>query len=179
MEEMVYQKERIVKVLHSGFYKGVPFAILNLGTHPTAYVENIIHAADYDDSSLADVDVHGGFTFCSKGYWGDKNTDGLEWLGWDYAHRYDFMGYCGPEDGTLYMLRKWTTEIILGEVHFVIDQLLDLKQKNKNKEGGDYIKLLDWLEEIGEEFPIHIHSQNPVGVENMRRIIKRNEWREI
>ena len=47
------------------------------------------------------------------------------------------------------------------------------------KEGGDYIKLLDWLEEIGEEFPIHIHSQNPVGIENMRRIIKRNRWREI
>jgi hypothetical protein len=45
--------------------------------------------------------------------------------------------------------------------------------------GGDYIKLLDWLEETGRSYPIHIHSQNPVGVENMRRIIERNGWREI
>ena len=45
--------------------------------------------------------------------------------------------------------------------------------------GGDYIKLLDWLEETGRNYPIHIHSMNPVGIENMRRIIQRNGWREI
>ena len=46
-------------------------------------------------------------------------------------------------------------------------------------DGGDYIKLLDWLEETGRNYPIHIHSQNPVGVENMRRIIQRNGWVEV
>ena len=45
--------------------------------------------------------------------------------------------------------------------------------------GGDYIKLLDWLEETGRNYPIHIHSMNPVGRENMRRIIERNGWEEI
>ena len=45
--------------------------------------------------------------------------------------------------------------------------------------GGDYIKLLDWLEETGRNYPIHIHSMNPVGVENMRRIIERNGWKEL
>ena len=45
--------------------------------------------------------------------------------------------------------------------------------------GGDYIELLNWLEETGRNYPIHIHSMNPVGVENMRRIIQRNGWREI
>ena len=45
--------------------------------------------------------------------------------------------------------------------------------------GGDYIKLLDWLEETGRNYPIHIHSMNPVGVENMRRIIQRNGWQEV
>lgn len=45
--------------------------------------------------------------------------------------------------------------------------------------GGDYIKLLDWLEETGRSYPIHIHSMNPVGVQNMRAIIERNGWREI
>lgn len=45
--------------------------------------------------------------------------------------------------------------------------------------GGDYIKLLDWLEETGRNYPIRIHSTNPVGVENMRRIIQRNGWTEV
>lgn len=46
-------------------------------------------------------------------------------------------------------------------------------------DGGDYIKLLDWLEETGRNYPIRIHSMNPVGVQNMRRIIQKNGWREI
>lgn len=45
--------------------------------------------------------------------------------------------------------------------------------------GGDYIKLLDWLEETGRNYPIRIHSMNPVGMENMRRIIQRNGWTEV
>lgn len=42
--------------------------------------------------------------------------------------------------------------------------------------GGDYIKLLDWLEETGRNYPIHIHSQNVVGRMNMERICRRNGW---
>ena len=45
--------------------------------------------------------------------------------------------------------------------------------------GGDYIKFLDWLEETSHNCPIRIHSMNPVGVENMRRIIQKNGWEEI
>ena len=44
--------------------------------------------------------------------------------------------------------------------------------------GGDYIKLLDWLEETGRNYPIRIHSMNAVGITNMKRIIKRNGWME-
>ena len=47
------------------------------------------------------------------------------------------------------------------------------------KDGGDYIEVLNWLEETGRNYPIHIHSMNPVGVENMRRIIRRNGWKEV
>jgi hypothetical protein len=43
----------------------------------------------------------------------------------------------------------------------------------------DYIKLLDWLEETGRNYSIRIHSMNPVGVENMRRIIRKNGWTEV
>ena len=45
--------------------------------------------------------------------------------------------------------------------------------------GGDYIRLLDWLEETGRNYPIRIHSANPVGVQNMRAIIQKNGWKEI
>ena len=46
-------------------------------------------------------------------------------------------------------------------------------------DGGDYIELLDWLEETGRNYPIRIHSMNPVGVQNMRAIIQRNSWKEV
>lgn len=46
-------------------------------------------------------------------------------------------------------------------------------------DGGDYIRILDWLEETGRNYPIRIHSQNPVGVANMRAIIEKNGWTEI
>lgn len=46
-------------------------------------------------------------------------------------------------------------------------------------DGGDYIKLLDWLEATGRNYPIRIHSMNPVGVQNMRAIIEKNGWKEV
>lgn len=46
-------------------------------------------------------------------------------------------------------------------------------------QGGDYIKILDWLEATGRNYPIRIHSMNSVGVANMRRIIQRNGWKEV
>lgn len=45
--------------------------------------------------------------------------------------------------------------------------------------GGDYIKLLDWLEATGRNYPIRLHSMNPVGVQNMRAIINKNGWKEV
>ena len=58
---------------------------------------------------------------------------------------------------------------------------IDHDAGNYASQGGDYIKLLDWLEAYNDsiDFIFHIHSQNPVGVENMRRIIKRNGWKEV
>ena len=45
--------------------------------------------------------------------------------------------------------------------------------------GGDYIRLLDWFEETGRNYPIRLHSMNPVGIQNMRRVITKNGWREV
>lgn len=46
-------------------------------------------------------------------------------------------------------------------------------------DGGDYINLLDWLEETGRNYPIRIHSMNPVGRKNMEQIILKNGWKLI
>lgn len=53
-------------------------------------------------------------------------------------------------------------------------------------DGGDFIKLLDAMEHYyewahtehkeGDDFKIHFHSANPVGVENMRRIVEHCPW---
>lgn len=50
------------------------------------------------------------------------------------------------------------------------------------KDGGDYIEILNWLEREGivdTGYFFHIHSMNPVGIQNMRAIIEHNGWREI
>ena len=44
-------------------------------------------------------------------------------------------------------------------------------------DGGDAIKLIDWLAERGTFYPIELHTMNPVGRENMQREIGRY-WNE-
>ncbi len=50
-------------------------------------------------------------------------------------------------------------------------------------DGGDYIRILDWIEDTGFAFDnpevrivFRIHSENPVGRANMQRIIQKNGW---
>jgi hypothetical protein len=50
-------------------------------------------------------------------------------------------------------------------------------------DGGDYIRCFDYLDYCGiPDITVHIHSANPVGANNIRRIISKNGengWREI
>ena len=71
--------------------------------------------------------------------------------------------------------------IVMTSPYGVADIELDLDHDAGDYalDGGDYIKLLDWLEETGRNYPIRIHSMNPVGVANMRAIIEKNGWKEI
>ena len=41
------------------------------------------------------------------------------------------------------------------------------------KDGGDGIKLVDWLAETKRFYPIKLHTMNPIGRENMQREINR------
>ena len=64
MKPVVYQKERMMDILHKGVCGGHKFCILNLGTHPTAYVEcKLEDCHDYHDGRFWDIPVNGGFTY--------------------------------------------------------------------------------------------------------------------
>ena len=54
-------------------------------------------------------------------------------------------------------------------------ELLDLDHDlgDYASQGGDAIKLLDYLAERGTFYPVAIHTANPVGKANMERVIKR------
>lgn len=121
MKEMVYEKRKKPEVLYSCEYKGHKFAIISLGSHPTAYIENKMAITDYCDCRLDNVKVHGGFTYCDNGYW-DEESKKTSWLGWDYAHWGDYY-YTDP----FYPGKQWTTAEIYTEVKSVIDQIIKLK----------------------------------------------------
>ena len=57
------------------------------------------------------------------------------------------------------------------EIIEIID--LDHDAGDFSYKGGDYIKLMDWLVERGTLYPLAFHSQNCVGMENMKRMYRR------
>lgn len=79
-----------------------------------------------------------------------------------------------------------TKEMILANYPDIEGISLDHDSSIYNQFGGDYINILKWLEEEEHKtnkkivtFPIHIHSMNSVGAQNMRNIIQHNNWKEI
>ncbi len=71
--------------------------------------------------------------------------------------------------------------IEISDVNYPAIELIDIDHDAGNfaNDGGDYIKLLDWLEETGRNYPIRIHSMNIVGKMNMLAICERNGWTVI
>ena len=118
MKEMVYSNEYKREVLDTGYFHGFFYYILNLGTHPTAYIripeKHSCYEKEYDE---IDIDVHGGLTFSDYELYTENNTELEGWfIGWDYMHY-------GDNIGTLDNGYKWTTEEIAKEVRDVCFQL--------------------------------------------------------
>lgn len=118
-----YVATRCNKELLRGMYRGFEYRILDLGTHPTAYVKipkgHPFYKKDYEKVDA--IEVHGGLTYSRNYlYCEGTNLDGW-WIGWDYAHYGDHTGYDGPEPLHPW-IKKWTTEEILHDVKSVIDQ---------------------------------------------------------
>ena len=57
----------------------------------------------------------------------------------------------------------------------IVIDLLDLDHDlgDCSSDGGDAIKILDWLAERETYYPVNIHTANPVGRANMERLIAR------
>lgn len=129
MKEMKYSSKITRQTLMNGAYKGFEFRILNLGTHPTAYIkipEN--HKYFLQDYNSIDLDVHGGLTYVENYLLiEDRRLDGW-WIGWDYGHFGDYFGF----EETLpveYRVggKKWTTAEIFEEVKEAIEQLIEVQ----------------------------------------------------
>ena len=131
---MEYGKERRTELLCKGKYKNYNYYVLNLGTHPTAYIEipkeNKLYRKSYDEIYKigCDIDVHGGLTYSDNELMGVKSENWF--IGWDYAHCGD---YCGYEEYMSESIRtygkKWTTEEIIEECKNAIDQIIDFESK--------------------------------------------------
>lgn len=83
-------------------------------------------------------------------------------------------------------MNAFTTNIAINIITLAVENGVDIEIIDMDHDagewaydGGDYIKILDYLERKQIAIPIRIHSMNPVGVENMRRIIERNGWTEV
>ena len=136
MKEMIYSAETLnpPEMLADGEYKGFHFYVLNLGTHPCAYVdvtETDLNGKDYKD---IDVSCHGGLTYSRKYL---NTVDKKGWfIGWDYAHYCDFVGYeLEMPIGIIMGGKRWTTAEIVEECKQVIDQITIVRPTEKGGEG--------------------------------------------
>lgn len=128
MKEMKYTNNYLVIVLDKGNIQGLNYAIVNYGTHPCCYIglpkNHKFYGKDYDN---IDIDCHCGITFAEQDLaFNPIPTTDFWWIGWDYAHCGDYVGYYQGLNNSLEKnSKKWTTEEMLQEVKDVIQQLLN------------------------------------------------------
>lgn len=121
MKEMVYKPERCdPEQLMHGTWRGFDYYVLNLGTHPCAYVD--ISEYEGEPLNVEKIDCHGGITYLEQ-YLATVDRKG-EFIGWDYAHCWDYNGACRDFPYTK-ELKRWTTAEMVNECKHVIDQICE------------------------------------------------------
>lgn len=139
IRQMVYGKERRVELLCKGNHKNYNYYVLNLGTHPTAYIEiskeDKLYGKSYDEiyKMGCDISVNGGLTYSNNELMEIKSENWF--IGWDYAHCTDYYGWeeYMPESIRAYG-KKWTTEEIIEECKNVIEQIINFEKNNELKD---------------------------------------------
>lgn len=126
-KQMEYTTDNKMEILCEGKYKGYQFYILSFGSHPTAYVEIPIESFLFGKGyNKIDIEVHGGLTFADSSLIGNKKNSWF--IGWDYAHCTDYIGYDIDFEFNR-SAKKWTTEEIFEDVVSVIEQIIKIDNK--------------------------------------------------
>ena len=127
MKEMVYKTTWQQELLEYNTYKGYNYAVVSQGVIPCGYVEippnHPYFGRNYDKCNIY---CHGGLTFAGK--LNDNLTlpTNTYWLGWDYGHCGDLAGYMFAYSDVV-TGKGYTTEDVIKECHYVIDQLEAVK----------------------------------------------------
>ena len=133
MKKMKYSLDNIREVLYEGKYLGYQYYIVSYGSHPCVYVkipeDNQLYHKKYMDLDF--INCHGGLTYSDsflpiESYKTFKND---EWyLGWDYAHIFDYTAFYELIGLPNHPLKKWTTGEIKEECKKVIKELKDYER---------------------------------------------------
>lgn len=133
-QEMQYfydgQHEYPAYLIAMGEHCGFPFYVKNLnGYHPTAYVQVPSTHPMYGKRLKDEIPlvVHFGVTYAESNLL-PVATAGW-FIGWDYGHHTDFMGYYKPSDGEyLNSLKRWTVDEIIEECVSACEQLEEMEK---------------------------------------------------
>lgn len=118
MKEVIRRKtgKQRVEVVAQGEYCDVSWAIIDLGTHPTVHIENIL--GDFKFNSIVFPDFVITITYKGKGFWDEKSKN-MEWIGWDYR--------CDPSE----KVAEWKTAEICKEMVEVIKAIKRIKESEE------------------------------------------------
>lgn len=143
-DDMAYSRERLkpAHILYLGIYKNYNFLIVNLGTHPTAYVRvpktHPFYLKTYDDCNPSNSNSFDQvFTFSDSSanfaeYLDQPIPDGW-YLGVDYAHLGDWTGLLSDEENIRREHRKYTTEEIILDCERIIEYLINYEVSVQSK----------------------------------------------
>lgn len=81
--------------------------------------------------------------------------------------------WCKSVNEAIAEIKYIEAAVYFGEVDEIELIDLDYDSGDYEKDGGPYIKLMDWLVERGTLYPLAFHSQNCVGIEYMKRMYRR------
>ena len=132
--EMTYDTDSKLQyhILATGEHRGVKFYVCNInGSHPTAYIRipknKPLWSVDYFECDEY-IKVHCGFTYARDNLAGVENNDRSWFIGWDYGHHGDYIGYYAhnPKDYLATHSKKWTTDEIIAECKLACEEVAKL-----------------------------------------------------
>lgn len=138
-KDMIYYPIRLEKpeVIAQGEYNNFKYYVLNLGTHPCAYIDvtdtKLVGMEFGDIYYKTKIECHCGFTY-SRNYLTSVDESGKRYyIGWDYAHYGDYIGYETMFPSELIMGSKmYNTAEMVQECKNVINQIVEYLQEEEN-----------------------------------------------